>query len=410
MSTDKPIRFFSSLVSTLAVVGLLSAGQAQGLTQLQKPKPSSSGWPGANKRIAYPAEGEITAENVLIRAGGNLNYYICGRLAAGSTVVVREQQYGWLRIDPPKGSFSLIAADYVQKSAGSNQGTVNAKVVRVRAGAIDSDKNYAVQCKLNIGDKVQILGETTSEILGRKMRFYKIVPPAGKAFLWVSSQYVRHVGSHDPSKKKIEEELEKPIVPDFPKPAEEEVQTEQKSADQQELDKLDEALRIEMRRPVVQRELAAHLAKYLALRTRTEDADISALAKERIVEIRRYIEIQTALQKSDRIRKDYESSKERMAELYKAVSRAEIEPEEGITEQVGLLRRSYAFRSRGVKRWRLVDVSTRRNICYLMAGKVAEEALRNNEGKIVIASGPTVYDLRVALDLMMVNSIGAEGK
>ncbi len=413
MSTNKPIRFFGGLVSTLAVVSLLSAGQAHGQTTtvvIQKPKPTASGWPGTGRRIAYPSEGEITAENVLVRAGGNLNYYICGRLAAGSTVVVREQQYSWLRIDPPKGSFSLIAADYVQKTAGSDQGTVNATVVRVRAGAIDSDHNYAVQCRLNTGDKVQILGEVTSEVLGKKIRFYKIVPPAGKAFLWVSSQYVRHVGPYDPSKKIIEEELEKPIVPDYPEPAAQEVETLPKSADRQELEKLDEALRIEMRRPMAQRELAEPLAKYLALRTRTEDADISKLAKERIVEIRRYIEIQTALQKSEEIRKDYESSQERMAELYKTVSTAEINTEEGITQKAGLLKRSYAFRSRGVKRWRLVDPSTRRNICYLLAGEVAEEALRDNEGKIVVVSGPTVFDLRLALDLVMVNSIGTEGK
>ena len=229
MSTAKPIRFFVGLVSTLTVMTLLTAGQAHGQTTtvvIQKPKPTASSWPGADKRMAYPREGEITAENVLLRAGGNLNYYICGRLSKGSTVVVREAQYGWLKIDPPKGSFSLIAADYVQKTAGSDQGTVNATVVRVRAGAIDSEQNYAVQCRLNTGDKVQILGEVTSEVLGRKMCFYKIVPPAGKAFLWVSSQYVRNVGAYDPSKKKVEEEgeLEYPIVPDFPAPASQEVQ------------------------------------------------------------------------------------------------------------------------------------------------------------------------------------------
>jgi hypothetical protein len=253
-----------------------------------------------------------------------------------------------------------------------------------------------------------------SKILGKKMRFYKIVPPVGKAFFWVSSRYVRYVGPYDPSKKKVvkeEGELEYPIVPDFPEvPSEKEVESVPKSTQRQELDKLDEALRIEMRRPVVQRELAEHLAKYLALRAKTEDADISALAKERIVEIRRYIEVQTALQKSKEIHEDYESSQERMVELYKSVSAVEIKPEEGITDQMGLLRRSYAFRSRGAKRWRLVDVSTRRNICYLMAGKVGEEALRNNEGKVVIVSGPTVYDLRVVLELVMVNSIEGEGK
>jgi hypothetical protein len=84
MSTDKGIRFFVGLLSTLAVVSLLSVGQAQEqdtTVVVQKPKPAAIGWPGRGKRVAYPAEGKITTENVLVRAGGNLNYYICGRLS-----------------------------------------------------------------------------------------------------------------------------------------------------------------------------------------------------------------------------------------------------------------------------------------------------------------------------------------
>ena len=411
MSSDKSIRFLGSLVTIAAVVSLLCAGQAYGQTTtviIQKPKPTAGGWPGVTGRIVYPSEGELTAENVLVRAGGNLNYYVCGRLGLGSKVIVREEQYGWLRIDPPKDCFSLIAADYVDKSAGSDQGVVNATVVRVRAGAIDSEQNYAVQCRLNTGDTVQILGDTTSEVFGKKMKFYKIVPPAGKAFLWVSSDYARYIGPYDPSKKVIEEA--EPIVPDFPAPTTTTVETLPKSADQEELGRLDDALRVEMRRPIAERQLAEHLAKYLSLRTKTQDAAMSELAKERIVEIRRYMEIQTALEKSEEIRKDYKSSRQRMAELYKSVSATETKIDANVIEKAGLLRRSYAFRSRGVKRWRLVDSSTRKNICYLLAGEVSADVLQEHEGKTVIVSGPAIFDLRLALDLVVVDNIRADGK
>lgn len=410
MSTDKLTRFLAGVGAILALVSLLSTGQARGqgtTVVIPDAKPIPIGWPGTSGRVVYPSEGEVTAENVLVRAGGNLNYYVCGKLSKGSAVVVREQQYGWLKIDPPEGCFSLIAADYVKKTGGSDEGTVSATVVRVRAGAIDSDKNYAVQCRLNTGDKVQIMGETTSEIAGQKMKFYKIVPPAGKAYLWVSTQYVRYVGAYDPSRIILEQ---KPIVPDFPKVPPAQIESLPKSADREELDKLDEALRIEMRRPIAERNLAEHLTKYLSLRTKTEDASISALAKERIVEIRRYMEIQTALAKSDEIRKDYESSQERMAEMYETASKVEIRTEEKISQQAGVLRPSFAFRSRGMKRWRLVDARTRRNICYLLAGDVSEETLRDNEGELVVVSGPTVYDPRVALDLLTVKDMQTEGK
>ena len=411
MSGKEPIRFAGKLVLILAVVGLPGAGQTygQGTTRGVVPgrsgtEPVQSSWPGVDKSVdvVYPGEGEVTVENVLVRSGGNMNYYVCGKLTAGATVVVRDLQYGWLKIDPPKGCFSLIAAAYVKKTGEANEGVVTGTSVRVRAGAIDSDKNSAIQCQLNTGDGVHILGEVKSELFGRKQRFYKIVPPEGKAFLWVSGKYIRYLRPYKkpPKGEQTISDLELPGSPE----------TLPKSEDRAELKNLDKALISEMRRPIAERKLAEYLAKYLALRAKTQSSAIGNLAKARVTEIRRHIEVQMVLEESSKIRKDYESSQKRMQELYKTFGKVSGKTEERMVEKTGLLRRSYVFRSPGMKRWRLVEPLTGQNLCYLLPGAVSAEVLKSKEGKSVKLSGPAVFDLRVRLELVVVNKIQAEGE
>ena len=63
------------------------------------------------------------------------------------------------------------------------------------------------------------------------------------------------------------------------------------------------------------------------------------------------------------------------------------------------------FRSRGMKRWLLVDPFTGRNICYLLPGVVKAEVLKSKEGEIVTISGPAVFEQRRQLDLVVVNEM-----
>ena len=411
MSGKKPVRFAGSLIPILAVVALLNMSEARGQTTVvvpasPTPEPVKSGWPGVEKSIpiVYPGQGEVTAENVLVRAGSGLNYYVCGRLTQGSKVVVREQQYGFLKIDPLPDCFSLIAADYVKAAEGSDEGVVTGMNVRVRAGAIDSEQNYAIQCKLDTGDEVHILGTVTYEMAGREQRFYKIQPPAGKAFFWVSDEYVRYIKPYEEPTAAVQEQA----APELPPPAPPAAEPLPKSQDRLEMEAIDEALKIEMRKPIAERGLAEYLAQYLALKTKTQSPDIANLVESRIREIHRQMEIQTALQKSQKIRQDYESSQQRMRELNKELSTAGQAAEGKIVEKTGLLKPSHVFSSRDLERWRLVEPSSGRNICYLLPGKVDAEVLKSKEGKIVSLSGPAVFDLRAHLDLVVVNEIHAD--
>jgi len=394
-----------SLMVGLGIVGLLCVTVIHGQITAKAPKRAASGWP-KGKKIRYPAEGQVSGNRVRVRAGTGLTYYVCGVLPRDSKVVVREERSGWLKIDPPKGCFSLIAAKYVEKSGG-DQGVLIGDLVRVRAGASESKQNYAVQCKLNKGDTVRILGQVSSEVAGEELNFYKIKPPSGKAFFWIWAQYVRHVkpykgeaalGPEDIIEIRPVPEIED--VSKIPKPPE-----VSESGDRSELKNLDEALRIEMRRPVAQRHLAEHLAKYMALSAKTKFESIVELSQSRIKEIGRHMDIQAALAKSAHIKESYKESQRRMQKLVETYAITGSISDERVKEATGQLKASYVFRSRGMERWRVVDPFTGKNICYLLPGKVSGESLRSEEGKIVTVSGPAVFDLRVRLYLVVVNKL-----
>lgn len=406
MSRNRTGGFAGILVVALGMVVLLCGTVAH-------PEPTAKVSPGGwakGKKIRYPAEGRVNAERVRVRAGANLNYYVCGQLSRDSRVVVYEQRPGWLKIDPPKGSFSLIAAKYVEKSGG-DRAVVTGSVVRVRAGASESKRNSQVQCKLNKGDKVRILGQVTLDVSGEMLNFYKIRPPAGKAFVWVSAQYVSYVKPYKGEPAVDPEDIvEIAAVPDIEKVLELPDTTKVPvSAGRTTLENLSEALRIEMRRPIGERRLAEHLAKYLGLSTKTKSKEIVAAIRKPIKEIRRQMDVQAAMARSKKIKKRFKESHQRMEALRKGPAQKTPSTREGkVREATGRLKASYVFRSRGMQRWRLVDPFTGKNICYLLPGVVSIEGLKSKEGKIVTISGPAVFDLRIHLDLVVVNKIGGD--
>jgi uncharacterized protein YgiM (DUF1202 family) len=147
--------------------------------------------PAAGASDGFPYTAHITGTNVRIRSGPDGNYYPVGKLDAGEEVTVYGQQYGWLSIAPPKGCYSIIDREYVDKTA-DGKGVVNGDDVWVRAGSDLDSKRYAKQVKLRKGAELKLLGETSDGA------FYKIVPPEG-AMLWVSAQFLSKGAGAGPS-------------------------------------------------------------------------------------------------------------------------------------------------------------------------------------------------------------------
>jgi uncharacterized protein YgiM (DUF1202 family) len=139
---------------------------------------------------ALPFLAEITSDDVYVRSGPGTNYYYCSKLKKADKVKVVGSKFSWLQIVPPAGSYLWISKQYVQVDPqNSASGTVIGDAVRVYAGSDDVQPMHSTTwlVKLNKGEKVTLLGE-------EKEDYYKISPPEG-AYLWVSNQYTRPLGS-----------------------------------------------------------------------------------------------------------------------------------------------------------------------------------------------------------------------
>ena len=130
--------------------------------------------------------GQISSENALLRSGPGENHYPTLRLTRGAEVTVIGMKFDWLKVLAPEGSYSAIKKDFVQRGPGDNSrtGTVTATNVNVRAAGNVSNLKTMVQCQLDVGDEVTILGEEDG--------YYQIKPPA-EAYFFVNQKFVTPV-------------------------------------------------------------------------------------------------------------------------------------------------------------------------------------------------------------------------
>jgi uncharacterized protein YraI len=133
-------------------------------------------------------EAVVTKDKVNVRSGPSENYYATGLLERDTRVtVVREEENGWLAIEPPEGSFSWIAGEYIREISPT-EGELTANDVVVRIGTpTNSQKRDSIQKKLSRGDRVRILDKTTSGEERLAKVYYKILPPAGEVRYIIAS-------------------------------------------------------------------------------------------------------------------------------------------------------------------------------------------------------------------------------
>jgi SH3-like domain-containing protein len=128
--------------------------------------------------------GRINTNQTPVRSGPSNNFYPTMKLDKGEEVTVVGKKYDWLKIIPPKGSFSYVPQAYVTRRGDGKIGRVNSSL-NVRAGSSLNQMKTTVQTKLDEGQDVQII-EAADE-------YYKIVPPEG-SYVYVNQQYVTPVG------------------------------------------------------------------------------------------------------------------------------------------------------------------------------------------------------------------------
>ena len=125
----------------------------------------------------YPYEAIVEVEGEYVRSGPALSFYPTDKLHKGDRVTVhRPDPGGWSMISPPKGSFSWIRAEHVQKSGNGSGVLKNNRVVVHVGSSLHEDEITTIQGSLSKQDAVTILDEKLFPFEEGKMLMYKIRP------------------------------------------------------------------------------------------------------------------------------------------------------------------------------------------------------------------------------------------
>jgi len=126
--------------------------------------------------------GEMTADNVNVRAGNNRNYEVLTQSHRGDAITVLEQQGEWYRIALPPTVTCYINAAFVELRPDHSRGTVTGDRVNLRARPATSSSTIG---QVNEGEQVTVRSHDGD--------WLAIVPPA-VASGWVHSQFAKIIG------------------------------------------------------------------------------------------------------------------------------------------------------------------------------------------------------------------------
>ena len=135
----------------------------------------------------------IDTDEVEVRAGNAMGYPATGKLRKGDRViVVREEETGFLAIQPPPGTVSWVKQIHLAKVEAGDGGRVNVTVLvegaEVMAGAARGDgPTNKVTMKLPKGAIVEVTGPS---VRIDHATWFPVVPPDGD-LRWISKSVVR---------------------------------------------------------------------------------------------------------------------------------------------------------------------------------------------------------------------------
>lgn len=153
-----PMRFMVAVLSGL-VVGL-SADSV--LAQIQE----------------FPYQAVVVKDDVLVRSGGNDEYYPTMRIQRDTVVTVkRHDTGGWYMIAPPGDSFNWIPARYVDRTTDDAGVTTEDHVIAF-VGSEFGDEMGVWQGRLAVGTPIEILEQREVDTKNGPQSMFRIAPPA----------------------------------------------------------------------------------------------------------------------------------------------------------------------------------------------------------------------------------------
>ena len=174
-------------VTTLCMMVLLASSaslDAQSITA-ESLIPTESGQ--ANLQQNFPYVQSVAQFHSKVHSGPGDSHYATERLPRGTQVkIFRHDLDGWMAIQPPQGSFSLVRAKYVLASFQNGEGKVTRDGVKAWVGtSIEQNSVPLWQVELDRNEPVRIRGKRRiKDENGRMTLWYEIEPPRGE-FRWI---------------------------------------------------------------------------------------------------------------------------------------------------------------------------------------------------------------------------------
>lgn len=149
-----------------------------------------------------------TGNNVNVRSKPDISSMVLMQVNRDHVLRALGREGEWYRIVPPRGSFSVVAAQYVEMQ-GDNRGVVNVSdslKVRVGGPMVTIDPLLReIQTMLEPGAVV--------EVLGREGDWLRIVPPGG-VYNYIHADYVAQISESEA--QKLAETVPQPVYEDTP--------------------------------------------------------------------------------------------------------------------------------------------------------------------------------------------------
>ena len=145
---------------------------------------------GAEDTVAevYPYTARVTAYDVNVRAGSNLNYEVITYINKGDLVLVESSRLEWRKVWLPEGTLSWVYGKLVDKD-----GFVKGNNVNIRSGPAGK---YNIMCQLNRDDKVRVVKTSPDG------KWRGIVPPKD-AGGWIHKKFLVKIGGPEVYKSYI---------------------------------------------------------------------------------------------------------------------------------------------------------------------------------------------------------------
>ncbi|MBN2019963.1 MAG: SH3 domain-containing protein [Sedimentisphaerales bacterium] len=357
---------------TLIVIVVLAGLCSAAFGEPAKPFPESPAAAEANAANLpeMPFMAEITSGDVYIRSGPGTNYYDCGKLNAGDKIKVVGSKFSWLQIVAPAGCFAWISSQYVEVNPQNpTTGTVIGDAVRVYAGSENTQPMHSTSMlvKLNKGDKVTLLG-------GTREGYNKIAPPEG-AYLWVSNQYVRPLGTLVSPPAAPPKEKAAPAVSTNETPTEVAVtETGVEDLRTKELDTIKAAVDAEKAKPVEQQNFGDIKTALNILAADKQTPRIASIAANLLKSIEK-CELAKSISQSTKLQDEEFKQTTQKIEAARAAKLADF-VDNGIFAVIGRFQESTVFaESPELKYYRVMD-DEGKTVCYAQAiGSAAKQDL-----------------------------------